>query len=334
MAGGGRDPEVAAEQRAHLRDHGFVICRDVVPADWLPRLRASYERLIELYRCESPRGQEWWETHSAPRLHLSYSEEGEGSVGCGSLVTPETAAAVEFWCHESFHGLSSRLLGVEDASVASMVLMCEAREDHGPGLWHRDFFPPRCAPLQSYHGDISESGPRYIQWNLALHDDEVLWVVPGTHVLAASTEQDACLRQAGLGGGRGEARLPLPGAVQVKLRAGDGVAYTSPGILHWGSSYGTKLRRTIHGGYTVMGYNDSLHFMPHISKEAQACFRRWEQRNRDFVDREEGLFRSVRWREPNVPAHCAIITWPPCFIPITSYHTLYIYIYMWQLNQR
>ena len=42
------------------------------------------------------------------------------------------------------------------------------------------------------------------------------------------------MRSNGIAGGRGEFREPLPGSVQVHLSAGDGVAYVSPGILHWG----------------------------------------------------------------------------------------------------
>ena len=44
-------------------------------------------------------------------------------------------------------------------------------------------------------------------------------------------------------------RLPVPGWVQTNLRAGDGVVYILP-LLHWGSNYSTRLRRTIHGGFS------------------------------------------------------------------------------------
>jgi hypothetical protein len=37
-----------------------------------------------------------------------------------------------------------------------------------PGTWHRDFYPSRCAPLESWAADAAESGgPTYIQWNIA-----------------------------------------------------------------------------------------------------------------------------------------------------------------------
>ena len=71
------------------------------------------------------------------------------------------------------------------------MMLCQPQKeekDHSVGIWHRDFYPQRCAPLDSYANDIKETGPRYIQWNLSLYDDEVLWVVPGSHVRAASPE--------------------------------------------------------------------------------------------------------------------------------------------------
>ena len=36
----------------------------------------------------------------------------------------------------------------------------------------------------------------------------------------------------------------------MDLKAGDGVAYILP-LLHFGSRYSTKTRRTLHGGYSI-----------------------------------------------------------------------------------
>ena len=54
-----------------------------------------------------------------------------------------------------------------------MMMLCGAPkgpEEQPVGLWHRDFYPQRCAPLDSYANDIKECGPRKVQWNLALYD--------------------------------------------------------------------------------------------------------------------------------------------------------------------
>jgi hypothetical protein len=268
-----------------LRD-GYVVLRGVVPQHMLAELRAAHDRLVETQARL---------TGIAPSLDVGRTVIKDALA---ASIDAGTAACVEYWTHESFHGVSSRLLGVEDAAVADMHMLCgEAKppEQQSVGIWHRDFYPQRCAPLDSYANDIKETGPRYIQWNLSLYDDEVLWVVPGSHVRAASPEEDACLRSGGVATGRGACREPLPGALQVHLRAGDGVAYSSPAILHWGSRYGDRKRRTLHGGYCVpgFGYSSGTPFLPLLSSSAQACFRRWEERHAHQVDAEERALRSL-----------------------------------------
>ena len=119
-------------------------------------------------------------------------------------------------------------------------MMCSPVSDRGPAKWHRDFYPPWNASLQAYADDILETGPRYVQWNLALYDDDVLKVVPGSHLRPNTDEENESISANPLG--------QVPGELQTQLEAGDGVAYILP-ILHQGSNYSTKLRRTIHGGF-------------------------------------------------------------------------------------
>ena len=117
--------------------------------------------------------------------------------------------------------------------------------------WHRDLYPPYCAPLRGYLDDILENGPRYVQWNIPLYDDDVLWVVPGSHVRVNTPEEDAQFGK--------DDQVPVSGGIQTHLKAGDGVVYILP-ILHWGSNYSTRLRRTVHGGFSRFNqYMDRLH---------------------------------------------------------------------------
>jgi len=75
-----------------------------------------------------------------------------------------------------------------------------------------------------------------IQWNVPLYDDSVLWVVPGSHRRPNTQAENKQLLA--------DRTVPLPSSIPVELKAGDGVCYTNT-ILHWGSDYSTKLRRTI-----------------------------------------------------------------------------------------
>ena len=95
-------------------------------------------------------------------------------------------------------------------------------------------------PVGALAADMQHNGAGYIQWNIALHDDSVLWVVPGSHRRDLSETEVGDLATT--------AAAPLSSGLQVKLRAGDGVAYVNH-ILHWGSDYSMVRRRTIHLAY-------------------------------------------------------------------------------------
>ena len=141
--------------------------------------------------------------------------------------------------HENTLGVARQLLSVpEHTGIAGMMLMCSPQRDHGPAHWHRDVHPIDMAPMASLQADFLENGPKYLQWNISLYDDDVLWVVPGSHRRLNTEEENRQLLK--------NPRVPLPGGIPVELKGGDGVAYSNY-ILHWGSNYSTKLRRAIHG---------------------------------------------------------------------------------------
>ena len=270
--------------RNQFLEEGYVVLRNVIPADELDALRASYEILVERQKViwaqerkpdDPPRGV--WETSRQPRLLLHRSPLADS-------IDKDTASAVEIWLHENTQGASSELLGVSDAAVTEMMLMCNPVRDRGPAHWHRDLYPPYGAPLQGYVDDIIESGPRYVQWNLCLYDDDVLWVVPGSHA-RLNTESENELLQT-------DRYSPFPGGVQTHLNAGDGVAYILP-ILHWGSNYSTKMRRTIHGGFSTFTQYGNQSYMKHLSISAQETFGRWIQRSDQMITHTESILRSA-----------------------------------------
>ncbi len=270
--------------RNKFLEEGYVVLRNVIPADELEALRASYEILVERQKViwaqerepdEPPGGV--WETSAQPRLLLHRSPLAD-------LIDEETASAVEIWLHENTQGASSELLGVSDAAVTEMMLMCNPVRDRGPAHWHRDLYPPYGAPLQGYVDDIVESGPRYVQWNLCLYDDDVLWVIPGSHARLNTKQENELLRT--------NRYTPFPGGVQTHLNAGDGVAYILP-ILHWGSNYSTKMRRTIHGGFSTFTQYENQNYMKYLSTSAQATFDRWIQCSNQMITHTESILRAA-----------------------------------------
>lgn len=270
--------------RNQFLEEGYVVLRNVIPANELDGLRASYEILVERQKAiwaqerepnDPPGGV--WETSAQPRLLLHQSPLAD-------LIDKDTASAVEIWLHDNTQGTSSELLGVPDAAVTEMMLMCNPVRDRGPAHWHRDLYPPYGAPLQGYVDDIIEAGPRYVQWNLCLYDDNVLWVIPGSHTRLNTAQENELLRT--------NRYTPFPGGVQTHLNAGDGVAYILP-ILHWGSNYSTKMRRTIHGGFSTFTQYENQSYMKYLSAAAQETFDRWTQRSEQMIAHTESVLRAA-----------------------------------------
>ena len=270
--------------RDRFLEEGYVVLRNVIPVEELDALRASYEILVERQKAiwaqerkpDDPPGGVW-ETSAQPRLLLHHSPLVD-------LINEDTASAVEIWLHENTQGASSELLGVSDAAVTEMMLMCNPVRDRGPAHWHRDLYPPYGAPLQGYVDDIIEAGPRYVQWNLCLYDDDVLCVIPGSHARLNTKRENEQLRT--------NRSIPFPGSVQTHLNAGDGVAYILP-ILHWGSNYSTKMRRTIHGGFSTFIQYGNQNYMKYLSTSAQETFERWIQRSEQMITHTESALRAA-----------------------------------------
>jgi len=267
-------------------EEGYLVVREVIPPEELDSLRESYELMVSRQReiwsrerapNDPPGGV--WETSAQPRLLL-------GRDPLAGHIDEKTASAIEIWAHENMQGVSSELLGAADAGVTEMMLMCNPVRDCGPATWHRDHHPIDTAPLLGYIDDIVETGPRYVQWNLSLYDDSVLWVLPGSHLRVNTEAENEQLLA--------DPKVPLPGAVQTHLNAGDGVVYILP-ILHWGSNYSRKMRRTIHGGFSNYTHYPTFDYIEYLSPEVQEMFDRWNVRSNQMkVWCEEALRAAIK----------------------------------------
>ena len=274
--------------RDQFLEDGYLVLKQIIPSDQLEDLRISYEHLVEKQKViwsterspEAPYGGVW-ETAAQPRLLLQRSPLAD-------LIDQHTASAVEIWLHPNTQGVSSKLLGLPNAAVTEMMLMCNPVRDRGPAAWHRDIHPIDTAPLQGYIGDIIETGPRYVQWNIPLYDDDVLWIVPGSH-LRPNTDQENSQLLA-------DPRVPLTNGIQTHLKAGDGVVYITP-ILHWGSNYSTKIRRTIHGGFSNHTQYPNLDFVEHLTTPIQQMFENWERRSIEMQNHTESALRAAIKRD-------------------------------------
>jgi hypothetical protein len=259
------------DERASLLRDGYVIVRGVVPPEELEDTRRIFESLVDRQRrvWARDRGEGdptggAWETSAQPRL-ASFDQLVESG---------DEAVTVELLMGRPLE--VSRLIMGAPVAPTQFMLMCNPIRDHGPAAWHRDIHPIDQAPVVGLQQDLLANGPGYLQWNLALHDDDVLWVVPGSHARPNTDAENQHLTE--------DSRRPLPEALQVELGAGDAVVYTNL-ILHWGSDYSTKRRRTVHFGYRSFGgdlfpYVLGLHrrgdVSAHLGEAAGAAW--WEHR--------------------------------------------------------
>lgn len=223
-----------------LHDDGFVVVRGVIPPEELEETRDSFDRLVDrqrqIWRSEagpddSPDGV--WATGAQPRL-VTYE---------GLVDDTDSARAIELILGAPLQ-ISQQIMQAPAVAPTQFMMMCNPQRDHGPAAWHRDIHPIDQAPVIGLQQDLLANGPGYLQWNLPLHDDSVLWVVPGSHARPNTEEENVWLAE--------DPRRALPGARQVELKAGDGVVYSNL-ILHWGSSYSPVLRRTVHFGFRSLG---------------------------------------------------------------------------------
>jgi hypothetical protein len=282
---------VAKVPRDELLRDGYVILRGVIPRARLGRLRRSFEVLVGRQKAlwaqargasDPPGGL--WELSPQPRLFFH------------ALVDKSTADTVELCLGDATLGQSRALMNAPRAAPILMTLMCSPTRDHGPAHWHRDIHPFDQAPLAGLQADTLHNGPGYLQWNLPLYDDDVLWVVPGSHRRASTEEENRLLAE--------NPRRPLPGAIPAELRAGDAAVYTNT-ILHWGSNYSSKLRRTVHLGYRSFGsalypyvphFYWDLGFTQHLPAPLRLAFRRfarWHAAERKTI---EAAFRALLLR--------------------------------------
>lgn len=253
--------------RQQLLNDGFIILREVISPQQLEAMRHSYDILVERQG-----GDEWLDSGAQPRLEAN------------DLIDESTANAVEIWLHENTLGVARELLCAPDPAVTSMWSMCSPLRDHGPANWHRDLHPIDMAPLRVLQDSLLTNGPTYLQWNIPLYDDDVLWVVPGSHRRFNTEEENNCLRE--------NAKQPLPGGMPVQLKAGDGVVYSNY-ILHWGSNYSRKFRRTLHGGHCIFPYFSDLQFTRFLSTSARQVFEQWEKQSSHKQDATETALRAV-----------------------------------------
>ncbi|NKB69575.1 MAG: hypothetical protein GKR89_21100 [Candidatus Latescibacteria bacterium] len=272
-----------------FRRDGYLVLKNVVPPDRLADLRLTVELMVDhekkrstrQRRNDEPRGGAWY-SNAQPRL-------GHHSVA------PETADFVDFCLGDTTHGVSHQLMQAPQIALTAFGVLCSGLIDYGYTDWHRDASSAEQAPLGGLQYDLIENGAGYVQWNIALYEDEVFWILPGSHKQPTTEAQRRQLLR--------DPRTALEGGVPIHLQPGDGIVYPNI-MMHWGSFYSSRLRRTIHLSYRsfggqIMSYHNHVDwyhdgpFLQHLGGNTRAYFEHTAQLYDKERDRIETAFRAV-----------------------------------------
>ena len=283
--------------RDQFMEQGYLVLRNVIPPDRLEAMRASCETILDRQKSvwaserepDDPLGGEYGKVRQ-PRVHM----ERPG------LIDEETANVVEdFWVADETLEIAGQLLCNPQPNVTTMMMMCNPVRDWPGGTgWHRDVHPVDMAPMDALAADLIENGPRYTQWNVPMYDDSVLWVVPGSH-RRRNTERENAEFMKDMRGETEVSNERLQAAAEgmaVKLNAGDGVVYSNF-LLHTGSNYTTKKRRTLHGGHAIFGQYPEMGFAESLAPAAREKFEVFARRGSEMKDATEAALRAVIARD-------------------------------------
>ena len=272
--------KITESMRIQFRRDGMLILKQVVPPDRLESVRASTNTVVDRARAADP----IWDTNPIPRAQI------------GSFCDRNTRSSFAFALHANTLGVSAQILDcpVNTIGVNMISVLCNPQfEPHPPSPsgqpwgtdprnWHRDVRPDHDGPLSELIADQEANGPGYVQWNIALLDEAILNVVPGSHRRLNSELE---MRQLNLDGGT---MRPLDGSIAVDLKAGDGVVY-NPMLLHWGSRYTShQKRRTLLFSYRSFGRMLPYPIDTFLSEDV--C-RLLDGGQRDLLDRSLDLYR-------------------------------------------
>ena len=251
-----------------FRRDGYLVLRNVVPPEQLDEIRLLTELMVDREKARSaaqrqagaPPGGAWYQ-NAQPRLGMD-------------SIDAQTAGVIDFCLGPTTYGVSHQLMQAPTTALTAFGALCSGLIDYGYTDWHRDASSAEQAPLSGMQLDLMENAPGYVQWNIALYEDDVFWILPGSHKQPTTEAQR---RQLLL-----DPRSVLEGGLAVELGPGDGIVYPNL-MMHWGSTYTSRLRRTIHLGYRSFGgdifsyshhlewyYNDS--FLQHVSAPARDFF--------------------------------------------------------------
>ncbi|CAE7158397.1 unnamed protein product [Rhizoctonia solani] len=226
-----------AQKDAYVRD-GYVFVPGLIDDSQLSTLREACDRAVA-----KTRAGEWPYRRIVGKQFPPFVGSEPDSWGVQHIMHPNLHEPVfaRWYGSEGVIGAAASLLGCSEHQVQMELFNLLINPDrHTFALrWHRDDVPETASPEE----EIAALQTNFfgVQWNTALYDDTCLFVVPGSHREPRTPEQRA------LSSTQEAPKDPMdmPGAICVKLKAGDTVFYQN-NILHTAAYHPEVKRATLH----------------------------------------------------------------------------------------
>lgn len=252
---------LTALRTAYERD-GYVI----LPASTFPEPYLCELRSLASASTDQTRSHAWPHTRLVGKRFPPFdaSDYERDYWGVQHLMHPDLAGSAayrDFYSHATLLQVAAALLDcpVDDLQMELFNLLVNPTKHAFALGWHRDDIRPDVG--------VDEETERLaqpafgIQWNVALYDDDCLFIVPGTHA-RVRTEEEVGANQAqppnprvvdanaaaAAAGIDGTWSVDPPNTLRVSLKAGETCIY-SQRLLHRASYLPTKRRATLHGCY-------------------------------------------------------------------------------------
>jgi ectoine hydroxylase-related dioxygenase (phytanoyl-CoA dioxygenase family) len=232
---------MAMDLKAQWDKEGYVVVRSAFSAAFNERIREISEEILNQWRDCDPQKEEKPVIGSMPCMrHLNHpayfkNDQHKFSDFMDAIV------------HENILQVARMLLG-ENMLFRCTSLFFNPDQGNLDGNWHRDTqFITKSEAEDRKLVERNDSRQMGAQIQIALVPSEDIEVVPGSH-LRWDTSEEYAIRLAD--GQKHNRSNSMPGAVRVRLQAGDAVMF-NPVAHHRGRYHADKLRRSLMLTYTT-----------------------------------------------------------------------------------
>lgn len=227
-------PFMASSLHTSLAHEGYVLIPSILNSSQLAQLRSACSHVIALARAG-----EWPYIRTLPKQFPPWlSDASTGIWGVQHLMHPNLPGHDLFtksYFSKAVVDIVAQVLSCDENELVMELYNLLVRPDRDFELrWHRDDLPDTASADEEM--ERLKKPAWHAQWNLALHDDTSLVVVPGSHQRARTdAERNA-----------DPFEKHMPGQRTVDMKAGDVVFYNN-NILHRGIYDCQVERMTLHG---------------------------------------------------------------------------------------